>query len=99
MLCSTGLDLTLSHCNNGRVGLGRLLCCCRQSRWQCVSQSDELAAIIPGRFTYGCQSDSHNLVRDRVLVSNKGRVQKFDDRHLLFDPLHVVFAFVSGGMG
>ncbi len=40
-----------------------------------VSQSDELAAIIPGRFTYD-QLDSHNFVRDIVLVPNKGGVQK-----------------------
>ncbi len=64
-----------------------------------VSQSDELAAIIPGRFTYGDQLDSHNFVRDIVLVPNKGGVQRIDDRHLPFDPLHFVFAFLSGQLG
>ena len=63
-----------------------------------VSQSDELAAIIPGRFTYD-QLDSHNFVRDIVLVPNKGGVQRIDDRRLLFDPLHFVFAFLSGELG
>ena len=65
-----------------------------------ISQSDELAAIIPGRFTYGDQLDSHNFVRDIVLVPNKGGVQRWiDDRHLLSDPLRFVFAFLSGMMG
>ena len=64
-----------------------------------VSQSDELAAIIPARFTHRDQLDSHNFVRDIVLVPNKGGVQRIDDRRLLFDPLHFVFAFLSGELG
>ncbi len=65
-----------------------------------VSQSDELAAIIPARFTHRDQLDSHNFVRDIVLVPNKGGVQRWiDDRHLLSDPLRFVFAFLSGMMG
>ncbi len=90
----------LSHLNNGRVGFDHLLCCSRRSRWQCVQcpLSDELAAIIPGRFTYGDQLDSHNFVHDIVLVPTKGGVQRIGDRHPLFDPLHFVFAFPSGEM-
>ncbi len=61
-----------------------------------VFQSDELAAIILGRFTYGDQLDSHNFVRDIALVSKKGGVQRIDDRHPLFDPLHFMFAFPGG---
>jgi hypothetical protein len=84
-----GLDLTIFCAAAGKV----------DGNVYNVSQSDELAAIIPGRFTYGDQLDSHNFVRDIVLVPNKGGVQRIDDRHLLFDPLHFVFAFLTGEMG
>lgn len=64
-----------------------------------VPSSDELAAIIPGQFTYGNQLDPYNFVRDIVLIPQKGGVQRIDDRHPLYDPLHFVFAFPSGEMG
>ncbi len=86
-----GLDLTIFCAAAGKVD-GKV---CN------VSQSDELAAIIPGQFTYGDHLDSHNFVRDIELVPNIGGVQlqRIDDRRLLFDPLHFVFAFLSGEMG
>ena len=61
--------------------------------------SSELAAIIPGRFTYGDQLDPYNFVRDIVLNPKKGGVQRIDDRHPLYDPLHFVFAYPNGEMG
>ena len=61
--------------------------------------SSELAAIIPGRFTYGDQLDSHNFVHDIVPSPKKGGVQRTDDRHLMYDPLHFVFAYPNGEMG
>lgn len=61
--------------------------------------SSELAAINPGRFTYGDQLDSHNFVRDIIINPKKGGVQRIDDRHPLYDPLHFVFAYPNGEMG
>jgi len=62
----------LSHLDDGTVGFDHLLCCSRRSRWHVynVPPSDELGAIIPGRFTYGDQLDSHI-----VLVTKKSGVQ------------------------
>ena len=61
--------------------------------------SSELAAIIPGNFTYGITLDNINFVRNVVLNPKRGGIKRIDDRHQLYDPLHFVLAFPNGEAG
>ena len=59
----------------------------------------ELAAIIPGEFTYGGRVDSSYFVRDIQIYPQHGAPKRIDERHHLYYPLHFPLAFPNGEAG